>query len=121
LLARAVELEKKHSPKRYKERTRKQFVTRAEAEEELASAGVPLEVLNYLTAYKSDELPPEPRNRPKGLCKTRDVIDAIFEAAIEHGRDGRGQDGLQGYMLLLAETHCKVFPKVLKAVFGRPR
>jgi hypothetical protein len=103
---------KKHSPERYKERTRKLFITWAEAAEELRSSGIPLDVLNYLPRYKGDELPPEQRIRPKGLCKTRNVIDAIFEAAIEHGRDGRGQDGLQGYMRRLAETHSNAFPKV---------
>ena len=44
---------------------------------------------------------------------TRELKDAILNAAIRHGADGKGKDGLDGYMLMLAREERKIFGTLL--------
>ena len=56
--------------------------------------------------------------RQKGVPNvfTRELREAILNAAIRHGADGNGEDGLEGYMFLLARTDRKTFGMLLRAV-----
>jgi hypothetical protein len=38
-----------------------------------------------------------------------ELMEAVANAAIRHGGDGRGKDGLVGYILLLQRTEPKTF------------
>jgi len=40
---------------------------------------------------------------------TRDIKRGIIDAAVKHGSDGRGRDGLTGYLFHLAKKHPKAF------------
>jgi hypothetical protein len=40
---------------------------------------------------------------------TRDIKRGIVDAAAKHGSDGRGKDGLTGYLFHLAKKHPKAF------------
>jgi len=56
--------------------------------------------------------------RQKGVPNvfTRELKEAILNAAIRHGADGTGEGGLEGYMFLLARTDRKTFGMLLRAV-----
>jgi hypothetical protein len=56
--------------------------------------------------------------RKKGTQNTltRELKEAILNAAIKHGLDGKGKDGLEGYMLMLASNERKIFGVLLRAV-----
>lgn len=47
---------------------------------------------------------------------TTALKEAIILAASTVGRDGRGQDGLHGYLVKLAKTEPKVYATLLRAV-----
>jgi hypothetical protein len=47
---------------------------------------------------------------------TRELREAILNAAIRYGEDGKGLNGLEGYMFLLASEDRKVFGTLLRAV-----
>lgn len=46
---------------------------------------------------------------------TRELKSAILEAAEKHGSDGKGRDGIVGYLFRLA----KIEPKAFSALLGR--
>jgi hypothetical protein len=55
-----------------------------------------------------------------------DLLEAIIDAAKRHGSNGRGKDGVAGYIRMLAEIECKTFDKwiiraMLEQVQGRSR
>jgi len=56
--------------------------------------------------------------RKKGVQNTltRGLKEAILSAAVRHGEDGKGKDGLEGYMLMLARQEKKIFGVLLRAV-----
>lgn len=56
--------------------------------------------------------------RPKGVTnkQTRVLKDAILAAAAEHGFDGSGEGGLQGYLLKIAGEDIKAFAGLLGRV-----
>jgi hypothetical protein len=83
------------------------------------------------------ELPPDfdlprtndtPRNRSLANLKhlgrrkgsqdkiSRDLKNGILDAAIAHGRDGEGTDGLAGYLFLLASENRKTFASLLARI-----
>ena len=47
---------------------------------------------------------------------TREVKEAILDAANELGEDGHGYDGLKGYMKFLGSTEPKTFGMLIRAV-----
>lgn len=56
--------------------------------------------------------------RPKGSANktTTALKEAILAAAAEHGFDGRGQDGLQGYLRKVATEDIKAFSSLIGKV-----
>ena len=56
--------------------------------------------------------------RKKGVQNllTRELKQAIINGAIRHGEDGKGRNGLEGYMYFLASKDHKVFGMLLRAV-----
>ena len=58
------------------------------------------------------------RGRPPGAQNyyTRQVKEAILEAANQLGEDGEGYDGLVGYMRFLGRSEPKTFAMLLRAV-----
>ncbi|MET4273234.1 MULTISPECIES: hypothetical protein [unclassified Bradyrhizobium] len=47
------------------------------------------------------------QGRPKGASSkiVRDLKEGLIESAVQHGRDGRGKDGLVGFCIHLAVNH----------------
>jgi hypothetical protein len=56
--------------------------------------------------------------RKKGVRNvvTRDIREAIVNAAIRHGEDGEGKGGLEGYLFTLAREDKRAFGGLLRAV-----
>jgi hypothetical protein len=56
--------------------------------------------------------------RPKGKSNRTTIAlkDAILKAAAEHGADGAGAGGLQGYLLKVAREDIKAFAGLLGRV-----
>jgi hypothetical protein len=80
----------------------------AEEEAYLRERGIPVEVLQFTHRYHP-ELPVTKPPESAGPSGTRDLMEAVVNAAIRHGSDGRGKNGLVGYMLLLERTEPKTF------------
>jgi hypothetical protein len=61
---------------------------------------------------------PKRGGRRKGVLNTmtRELREAILNAAIRYGEDGKGLNDLEGYMFLLASEDRKVFGTLLRAV-----
>jgi hypothetical protein len=109
LLGRALRLKMKAKPdERDRLGSNKYILTREEAEAQLREHGIPVEVLRLMPHPSPEEVlagPPESAE-PNS---TRDLMEAVFNAAIRHGSDGHGKDGLPGYMLLLQRTEPGTF------------
>jgi hypothetical protein len=59
---------------------------------------------------------PMPQHRKKPGTKnkiTRDLKEAIIDAAVRHGSDGKGKGGLVGYLQFLATNYPKPFSSLL--------
>jgi hypothetical protein len=108
LLGRALRLKIKAKPDEGDRLGGKKYLTREEAEAELRECGIPVEVLQFWPRYDVDNLPAEPPESA-GPNGTRDLMEAVVNAAIRHGSDGHGKDGLVGYMLLLERTEPRTF------------
>jgi hypothetical protein len=61
---------------------------------------------------------PKGRGRPKGAVNviTREVKEAILAACNRHGEDGRGTNGLEGYMYKLAREEPRTMAMLLRAI-----
>ena len=105
LLVEALRLKMKAAPERA---ALKKYLTEEEMRAELRESGLPEEVIKYMHPLDCRNLPAElPEDaRPNG---TRQVMEATINAAIRHGSDGHGKDGLVGYMLVLERTTPKTF------------
>jgi hypothetical protein len=109
LLVAALRLKMKTAP----EHRVAEFMTDEEAKAFLRERGTPEEALNYLPEY-------DPKNPPAELLKdaqpngTRELMEAIINAAIRHGSDRQGKDGLLGYMLVLQRTKSKTFVRLME-------
>lgn len=57
--------------------------------------------------------PPNPRKPGRVNVITRDIKRGIIDAAEKHGSDGRGKDGLTGYLFHLSRKHPKAFAGLL--------
>lgn len=69
-------------------------------------------------AFKKGQPRPEGGGRKKGQRNrtTTMLKDAILEAAALVGRDGRGRDGLVGYLAMLATKEKAVYARLLERV-----
>jgi hypothetical protein len=86
----------------------KKYLTEEEAKAELRASGISVEVLQFCHCYDARNLPAEPPESA-GPNGTRDLMEAVVNAAIRHGSDRHGKDGLVGYMLLLQRTEPRTF------------
>jgi len=69
-------------------------------------------VMEYLISV--DE-PPRLNDGPPSSAT--DFLDAIIAAARRHGSNGRGKDGVEGYIRMLAHIGCKTFDRwVIRAM-----
>jgi hypothetical protein len=59
-----------------------------------------------------------PGYKPKGAgCKiTRDLKQGIVDAAIKHGRDGKGSGGLQGFFRYMIKNDLRAFASLMGRV-----
>jgi hypothetical protein len=91
----------------------KTFLTLEETKAQLRERGLPEELLKYMIKCDPNNLPAELRMdaQPNG---TRELTEAIVNAAIRHGSDGHGKDGLVGYMLVLERTEFKTFVRLME-------
>jgi hypothetical protein len=111
LLVAALRLKMKAKPERWA--ACKEFLTVEEIKAELRERGLPQELLKELIKY-------DPNNLPAELCMdaqpngTRELMEATINAAIRHGSDGHGKDGLVGYMLVLQRTEFKTFVRLME-------
>jgi hypothetical protein len=109
LLARALRLKMKAKPdERDRTEGKKKYLTEDEVKAQFREVGIPEEVVQFMTPYDPRNLPAEPPETA-GPNGTRDLMEAVINAAVRHGGDGHGQDGLVGYMLLLQVTEPKTF------------
>jgi hypothetical protein len=116
LLERALRLKMKAKPDE-RDRTRgRKYLTEDEAAR-LRESGIPEEALQFMTPIDDSNLPAEPPEtaEPNG---TRDLVEAVINAAVRHGSDRHGRDGLTGYMGLLQVNEPKTF-KLLTDVAQR--
>jgi hypothetical protein len=101
LLVAALRLKMKGKPEHWA--AGKKLLTEEEVRAELRESGISEEVIKHMH-------PVDCRNLPAELLKdaqpnvTRQVMEATINAAIRHGSDGHGKDGLVGYMLVLQRT-----------------
>jgi hypothetical protein len=68
--------------------------------------------------FSSDNQPPKAkRGRPPGSVNkfTRDIREAVMEAAECLGRDGKGEAGLVGFLMWLAREDPKSFAMLMRA------
>jgi len=91
----------------------KEFVTEEEARALLREYGLPKELLKYLPEYDPENPQAELSEdaQPNG---TRELMEATINAAIRHGSDRHGKDGLLGYMLVLQRTKFKTFVRLME-------
>jgi hypothetical protein len=106
LLGRALRF--KMTARRGTDDEESEFYTDEEAKANLRSVGIPLQILDYLTPVDLRNLPADRRKKaePNG---TRSITEAVINAAIRHGSDGRGKDGMRGYFLLLERMDPPIF------------
>jgi hypothetical protein len=95
LLGGALRLKMK--PGRGEDDERPELVTLEQAKARLREAGLPESFADYLRPVDC-RTEQRKRAQPNG---TRSIVEAVINAAIRHGSDGRGKDGLLGYMLML--------------------
>jgi hypothetical protein len=69
--------------------------------------------------FSSENQPPKSkRGRPKGSLNrfSRNLQEALLEAAQRLGRDGKGEGGLIGYLMWLARKDPKSYAMLLRAL-----
>jgi hypothetical protein len=89
-----------------------EFLTLKEARAEFRKIGIPERVVDYLPHLDRRDLPAMQRKsaQPNG---TRAIGEAVINAAIRHGSDGRGRSGLTGFMLMVERTDPQLFAMFL--------
>jgi hypothetical protein len=76
--------------------------------------GLPETILNYLPRVSADELLRLDDGPPSSAT---DFLDAIIAAARRQGSNGRGKDGVEGYIRMLARIGCRTFDRwVIRAM-----
>ncbi len=111
LLVAALRLKMKAKPERWA--ACEEGLTVEEIKAELWESGLPQELLKELLKCPPDKPSAEPcmDAQPNG---TRELMEAIIKAAIRHGSDGHGKDGLVGYMLVLQRTKSKASARLME-------
>jgi hypothetical protein len=68
--------------------------------------------------FSQDNQPKRPPGRPRGATNlmTRDLKEAILGGCSDCGMDGKGTDGLRGYMKRLAMEDTKTMGTLLRAI-----
>jgi hypothetical protein len=115
LLERALRLKKSARPNEDCQwRGGQRFYTREQALALYKEKGIPETLLKYLPHPSADEVPPLDDGPPSSAT---DVLDAIIAAARRHGSNGRGKDGVEGYIRMLADIGCRTFDRwVIRAM-----
>jgi len=72
--------------------------------------GLPETILDYLAGISDDELSRLDDGPPSSAT---DFLDAIIAAASGHGSNGRGKDGVEGYIRKLARIGCRTFDRLV--------
>jgi hypothetical protein len=111
LLVDALRLKMKAAPEHWA--AGKEFVTEEEARALCRECGLSEEFVKYLPEYDPENPPAELSEdaQPNG---TRELMEATINAAIRHGSDRHGKDGLLGYMLVLQRTKFKTFVRLME-------
>jgi hypothetical protein len=96
-----------------RDKDRPDFLTREEAEAKLRASGLPEWLCDYYRYIDVRDLPAEQRKRaqPNG---TRAITEAVINAAIRRGGDGRGKGGLGGYLLMLERIEPQTFDMMMR-------
>jgi hypothetical protein len=111
LLVAALRLKMKAKPEHWA--AGKKYLTEEELRAGLRESGISEEVIKYMHYVDCQNLPAELLKdaEPNG---TRQVVEATINAAIRHGSDRHGTDGLVGYMLVLQQTTPKTFIRLME-------
>jgi hypothetical protein len=111
LLVAALRLRMKTAPEH---RAAERILTEEERKEkfkaQLRERGLPEQLFNYIYDPNRPRAEPSTDARPNG---TRNLMEATINAAIRHGSDRHGKDGLLGYMLVLQRTTSKTFVRLM--------
>jgi hypothetical protein len=91
------------------------YLTDEEAKAEFREAGIPERFLDYLSPIDLATVPADRRKRAQANG-TRVITEAVINAAIRHGNDARGEDGLLGYLLTLDPVDPQLFAMFLGIV-----
>jgi hypothetical protein len=113
LLERALRLKMKAKPDERDRAPLKKHFTVEEAKAELRSFGQPEEFVRLFDFCDPDDPPAEPPE-DAGPNGTRDLLEAVVNAAIRHGSDGHGKDGLMGYMLAPERTAPTIYNRLME-------
>jgi hypothetical protein len=114
LLEKALRLKKSARPEDCEWRGGEPYESREQTLASCKAHGLPDTILNYLPRVSIDELPPLDDGPPSSAT---DILDAIIAAARRHGSNGRGKDGVEGYIRMLADIGCKTFDRwVIRAM-----
>jgi hypothetical protein len=108
LLERALRLRVNAKPGTYDPTAGKKYLTYDEAAAKCREHGVSVEILESLAEELAEE--PDEGFKPTG---TRDLTQAVINAAIRHGSDGHGENGLSGYVVLLERTEPKISDRLI--------
>jgi hypothetical protein len=101
-------LQSKMTARRNTDDEKPDFLTLEEAQAELRKFGIPERVLDYLPSIDVRTVPAD-RRRKAQPTGTRVITEAVINAATAHGSDGRGKDGLLGYLLMLDRVDPPTF------------
>jgi hypothetical protein len=113
LLERALRLKMEAKPDVRERKPLKKYLTKEELKAELLSIGRPEEFVKLFVFYDPADLPAEPPE-DAGPNGTRDLMEAVVNAAIRHGSDGHGKDGLEGYTLALERTAPTIYNRLME-------
>jgi hypothetical protein len=84
------------------------FLSDAQAVARIKKMSLDEIVMEYLIFVDEPPSPPS---------STTDFLDAIIAAATRHGSNGRGKNGVEGYIRMLAHIGCKTFDRwVIRAM-----
>ena len=90
------------------------IMSHAQVVAEFEELGLPKTLLDYLPRVSADELSRLDDGPPSSAT---DFLDAIIAAARRHGSNGRGKDGVEGYIRMLAHIGCRTFDRwVIRAM-----
>ena len=73
---------------------------------------------NLKPPFKKGQKPPAKAGRPKGVPNRTTTLlkEAVLLAAYLEGRDGKGKDGLTGYLRMIAKKYPQSYVQLLNRV-----